>query len=223
MAEKTPVGVAVWTQMAKAVNDLHSFVKGSRFLNKDARMQTVVGSEWANFIERAKQECTVSLVAYKMEKALNTKIYLDKAHLNLTAWPGRPSKYAYKEQVLGDITTCINLVNAFRAYCNSMFRYTTILGTIKIEQCELATHLISRQFSNKVALEICNGLGAVLPLHLTYVRVTDIQQLGIGVHDQRKLEQAVMTYCDSLRGTPGQLRPGAQARLDCMRACLLGM
>jgi len=141
-------------------------------------------------------------VSYKVEKALNIRVYLVKAQENLIS----------QETDLDYITTCISLVDAFRTYCNSMFRYTTILGTIMIENCELANHLVSLNFSKKDALTICNGLGAVLRLHLTYVSENEIEQLEIGESHKDKFVAVINSY-HVIHGIPGQFRRGANPSL----------
>ena len=119
-------------------------------------------------------------------------------------------------------SSCENHVKVFIEYCNSMKDYTTLLG-IQIKKCPLVTHLVTCRFKNAVAQQICQGLGAVLPLHLTYVDLTDIQQLQLASTNELKLEAEVMRYCASPDDTPRQLAVPLRARLDCMRACLQSM
>ena len=236
MAETTPVGVAVWEQMATAVNDLHSFVQGSRFVNQGAGMETVVCSEWANLIGNAQDWLvpethdvagfsifSIFYFPYKMDLACIIKARLKKANTKLTAWPERPSKYGDKARVLSGIATSLSHVEAFIEYCNSMTDYTTIFGRIKITTCPLVTHLVTCGFKKAVARQICQGLGAALPLHLTYVDLTDIQHLQLVSTNELKLEAEVMRYCASLDDTPRQLAVPLRARLDCMRACVARM
>ena len=163
----TPVGQHLWEQMADAVSELNTFVKGSGVTHEKNVMlaENMVYADWAVPIQKS-----TTLIGKVRNRSVATSI---KKELNsipqevLDKWTPKAKKaYPSRLQVQQKIKACCLHVQAVIDYC--------IAVPGPIAQCELSDQLCVNLFTPDIALKICRGLGATRMRHLLYINRDDV-------------------------------------------------
>ena len=211
----TPVAQHLWEQMADAVSALNTFVRDTGVTAQTGVMQqtTTQWALWPASIERA----TTSLHTRNRRVAAAIMRELNSVPQELTQWSPKRA-YPQRQEVQQKITVCCGLVQTVLDYCTTVSTASSLAGNIA--QCELSTELVGSGFSDKTALEICRGLGAVLKRHLLYIDENDVAAnptLKITSKEKKSMCHFAKEYQDKNRLV---LAPGIDARLAQMRRML---
>ena len=224
---KTPVGVHFWNAVTSGVTGLNTFVQNSTARDpqpdRDGKLawkgQTVWSSEWAKQLFGLRIQLDLKTTRTSAELVFKTLL---QVRTKLEDWDIE-YKESDKDRVYKDIRHCRESAKAFRDYSVAFTAFS------KSKECTLRTYL-AQKFSGH-ASAICTELGALETTHLTFREVyVHMNKVGsLKFLSSRDQKWALYDTVDELKrqlstGTAIQsIGLGAQARLDCMRACLLGM
>ncbi len=87
------------------------------------------------------------------------------------------------------ISNCLELLEIYFVYCDSIYKYVKGLKGAKFEDCELISYLQDEGLTKEVACSMCEKLGAIKKQHLYYVNREDIW--GDEVNGKRILDSVV--------------------------------
>jgi len=80
-------------------------------------------------------------------------------------------------EIMEKISNCLELLEIYFVYCNSIYKYVKGLKGLKgakFENCELISYLQHEGLTKEVACNMCEKLGAISKQHLYYVNREDI-------------------------------------------------